>query len=824
MFFYSGTIFSSGNENTSVDSGKLIGKKTGVEISKAHPENINSKNYPSIITSFVFPNSPLKDVIQAMSTDLNMNIIMDPTLGNQKISIISYSPITVAEAYQAFLSALAIHGLTIVRSGSFFKVVAKDKALQSNLRVYRGDKTINTDQFLTSIIKLRHISASSLETKMKPFIDEKSVKSIVFYPPSNTVIISDYGLNVERIRKIIKNLDVPGDDFIFKVLSVKHARAADLANTINTLLKNAQRSSYTYSRSSKSSPKGKFSNIHSLSHDERTNSLIVLANRTGITKVKELLHALDHYKNPELSGGIYVYKVKHGTAEELASTLNELLGDSAHSSKTGTGRKKGGGSVGYVSGSVGKRLEKMNTAQSFKGVKIIAEKNTNSLLVVSNKYNYETILSILKKVDISRNQVFVKSVIMELSTEKSNDWQIANYFFDKAGGGISRVGYGLSKLTDVASSLGGATLFFPLSLFLSKSILGGRLHGTTNISSFAKLNTGLTSVGSSVFTDKIEIPSLSSFIKFLQQNVGANILSTPQVMALDHKQAEVSIVDQIPVSGERSTSTASYVVPTQSVRKEKVETLLKITPHINPDVNSIRLEIEQKIDNTFKAASVPKELQGTNIAIKKRTIKTSITLKDQETAVLGGLVRESSSQSSSKIPLLGDIPFIGWLFKNSETDREKSNLIVFITPHIIRSAEEHRTILSSKLKERMKFIRQFTGKEDPYKEMTKKMLNPYVDETVKNSSEESYSPVFEEETSPEIESSQFSAEEEETEEETEEEEETLFEKSAPPSSLSGEEEELFQPEIGQEQEEQGQDKNTNPNDYKEYIPTKEEVL
>ena len=727
------------------NSRKFIGKKTGVEITKAQPTDINSKNYPDIIESFVFPNAELKDVIKAMSTDLNINIIMDPSISAKKISIISYSPITVAEAYQAFLSALAIHDLTVIRSGSFLKVVKTEKALQSNSIVYEGNKKINTDQFLTSIIKLKHIDAASLEAKMKPFIDAKSVKSLIFYPPSNAVIISDYGLNVDKLRKIIQFLDIPSPELIFKVFPIKHAMAETMEKTINKLLLQRGRSTYSPRwRGARGASKGITNNsnkgiqINSLSHDVRTNSIIAMGNKTGLDKIEELIQQLDYYKDPELAGGIYVYKVLHGTATEMAKTLNELM--SSSSSKSSASKRAGTKpaiahppSSGYSSSL---NLQNISTAQSFKDVRIIAEQNTNSLLIVSNKYNYETILSILKKVDISRNQVFVKSIIMELSTDKSNEWKMANYFFQEDGGGIARIGYGLSNLSDLTSS-GGATLLFPLSLFFNNSILGTSDKSTTDISNLLTAN-GLNLPG-------IKVPTLSSFIKLLQKTVGANILSTPQIMALDHQEAKVSIIEKIPVVGERTANTLNLL--STSTSQVEVETALTITPHINPDVNSIRLKIEQKIDNVVKSSAVPEELQKTNVAIKKRVISTFITLKDKETAVLGGLIRETNSKTDSKIPILGDLPLIGWLFKNSNTERTKSNLIVFITPHIIHSAEEHRTILSTKLKQRMSFIRQFTGKEDPYKELTQQMLNQQDNNTTDDlptQERENSPPAFEE--------------------------------------------------------------------------------
>ncbi len=704
----------------------ITGEKTGVEISKAKVENITSQNYPGLIESFEF-NAPLRDVIKTMSKFLNMNIILGPSIGAERIEIISHSPITVAEAYKAFLSALAIQNLTIIKSGSFLKVIKKEFALRSNLRVYKGKKSINADQFLTRIIKLKHIDASSLQDKMKPFIDDKAVSSLIFYPPSNTVIISGYGSNVEKVRTIITGIDTPSEDFTLRVFRLRIAQANTIAEIIKDIIKNltptGSRRRYYGSMKNKSQGISQLLNIQSVSHDERTNSIIAMGHPTALEKLGALIKTLDSDENTKMSAQIHVYKVKYGKAGELSNTLNQIFRESSSSKDKSTTKLKSGSSKKGSSA-------KPNTvlAQAFKDVKIIPEENTNSLFIVSNTANYEVVKTILNKVDISKNQVFVKAIIMALSTDRSNEWQMANYFFpkDDQGKGIARIGYGLSNLADVFSFSEGATLFFPLSLFFKGNLFGTATDSRTDISSLFRMNNSANAGVSS--PQEIKVPSLSSFVKFLQRTVGANILSTPQIMALDHTPAEVSITDKIPSYGSRPATTSNvFGQVSPNIEYQDAETLLKITPHIAPDVDSIQLDIEQKIDSVVGSANIPADLKNTNIAIKKRTIKTSITLKDRETAVLGGMVKEESTKTNSKIPILGDLPLIGWLFKNSSTDIKKSNLIVFITPHIIHSAEEHQTILSSKLKERMKFIRQFTGNADPYQEITEKMLKKSED-------------------------------------------------------------------------------------------------
>ena len=709
----------------------FVGKLTGVEISHARSEDITPENYPELISGFASPKK-LKDLIELLSKSMNFKIIMDPKEGEKDINIIAYNPITVAEAYQIFLSALAIHNLAAVKSGPFLKIVNKETALRSNMEIYKRAQRAQTDQFITSIIKLKHVDPKELESKIKPFVEAQSVKSLIFF--GNAVIISDYGANVNKVRTIIKSLDVPDQDFIFKVFPVKHAQAEKLKKIIDELLKTRQKGSafrrYRPQRAGRQSTEEDSQDIQisGISSDERTNSVIVVGNQAGVNKVQELIKRLDYYKDPELEGGIYVYKVKHGNAEELAKTLTSVIAGEAKNIKSKSPKNlppvavSGGGSFPRAQ----LNMQEVSTIHSFQDVRIISEPKTNSLLIVSNKYNYDTILSILKKVDISRNQVFVKSIIMELNTDRSNDWQIANYFFPQDAGGIGRVGYGLTSLGELASVGSGATLLFPLSVWFKNWGLGNS-KGLTDISQLISVGGGLPSEAKNTLLREggLTIPSLSSFVKFLQSNVGGNILSTPQVMALDNTEATVSITDQIPIAGERVQTAAGSVsdLISSSISKVDVVTMLKITPRINPNVNSIQLAIEQNIDSILQSTTVPEELRKTNVAIKKRAITTSITLKDRETAVLGGLVRESSEKREAKIPLLGDIPLIGWLFKNSNTDKKKSHLIVFITPHIIRSAEDHKHLLSKKLKERMNFIRRFTGNEDPYKSLTQEMLH-----------------------------------------------------------------------------------------------------
>ena len=315
---------------------------------------------------------------------------------------------------------------------------------------------------------------------MKPFIGsgEKTPAQVLFYPPTNRVVITDYSLNVEKMIKIIKSLDVPtATNIIVKVFTLEYAQASDMIKIIekikNGLMadkRKRRRNYYSYTRSRSSNTpakpdeadKNEDVNIISVSDDKRTNSIIVTGNQSGVNRVKEVIAKLDTER--KTSGGIHVYKVKHSTATELADTINNVIGNGVQSpskSKTAKANIPQVKSPNVVTPTI-KPQQSAGTAQSFKDIRIIPEENTNSLIIVSNEINYETIKALLDKLDVSRNQVFVKAIIMEINAERANDWKIANYYLPKEGGEVARIGYGLGSLAEMATEKEGATLFFPL--------------------------------------------------------------------------------------------------------------------------------------------------------------------------------------------------------------------------------------------------------------------------------------------------------------------------------------------------------------------------
>ena len=698
-------------------------------------DEINSQNFPDIVQSFDYPNAQIADVVKAMSVLTGVNFIIDPAIKGT-ISIIAPSPITVAEAFQAFLSALSINGFSIVRSGAFWKIVSAERASRGNVHLYTNSSTFpKQDYFITKVFKLQNTSVKDLEVHIKQFLTDKQHKA-VFYEKANTIIISDYGSTIEKLSKIIKELDVPDVNKIVEVIPIKYAPAIDIAHKLQILIdddSSSTPSSRTRRRTARSTRTGSVDNIINISSpssgisaiipDERTNSIVISGSKKGIQKVKNLIKRLDFYINPQIAGGIFVYYVKHGKAEEINQTLNNIL----YPQNTPTARGNNNNNNIFIPPR--SLLNTSTPGYDLSHVVISHDKSTNSLIITASRHEYETLKGILDKIDIPKNQVFIKTIIMNLSAEDGLDWNISAFkFLDTEAEGLNafipRIGFSSRSVGSLLSGgglssgdSGEGILSFGTGSSTRLSLPNNLLGLPSTISTQSGL--GETSTTTQSAMQEVEIPSLLSLVNIIKKQTGANILSTPQLIAIDNEESSISVGVNAPVN---QTTAFQGVQATQvtSVERQDINTTLKITPYINPDGNSVRLIVEQKIDSitpTQIGADIPNA-----ISITKREIKTNVILNDEETAVIGGLVTDDETEVIQKIPILGDIPIIGWLFRGKEVSKVKNNLVVFITPKIIRTSQDYKNILQDRLDERMSFIKKHIGNKTSTQE--------FIDETL----------------------------------------------------------------------------------------------
>ncbi len=685
-----------GNNSGAGSNGSAAPKENGLlsknqkdKFAKAAIEDITDANFPETIESFDFPNADIQDIVKAISELTGKNFIIDNGLRG-KITIIAPSKITVAEAYKAFLSALAINGYAIVPQGKFLKIRSARNAQRDSIETYSGTYYPNSDQMITRIIHLKHISAEAVNRDLRILSSKDGEMSV--YPPTNSIILSDYGSNIDRVMKIISQLDVPGFEDQLEVIPVKYAKAKDIAELIDKIVNKGQGGTQN-TRGGFSAGVPRFPRAQSTTGsagsayymvipDDRTNTLIVVGNKAGIARIKKLLAQLDFRIRPEDAGGVYVYYVRNGDAKKIAATLQGVAKDAAPKPAGGAG---GPGAPAILAPTGGIQAPQ----EIFGGdVKIQADEGTNSLVIVASKQDYEVVLTLLKKIDIPRDQVYVEAVIMEMKSTDAMDYQIGYFKFDKSGAKSGFNGFQGNTLNSLLTPTGG-----------SGTILGFGSGDTLEVPS---------APGSAT---KITVSSVLGLVNFLKSNQNANILSTPQLLALDAQEALIEVGDKV-VTGSSAQGGANGANPVITPTFEDATIQLKIKPFISPTTNTIRMELKSNIKQ-LSVAKTPPAFEQTTQPLATRKLETNIVVRNGDTAVLGGLMKEDDVERITKVPLLGDIPILGWLFKSRSASKEKTNMLIFLTPKIVRTPHDADQLLGEKIDQRQDYIKSIGGR-DPY--------------------------------------------------------------------------------------------------------------
>jgi general secretion pathway protein D len=649
-----------------------------------------------LITDFNFPDADILDIAKTLGRLTGKNFILDKDVKG-RVSIISNSAITVADAWRAFLTSLDMNGLAIVPTGKYLRIMRQNDAKGKNVRLYSEQGAPNTDALVTKIFKIKYISAKELENVIRTYANMGA--RIYGYEQTNSLIITDTGSNIEKIAKMIQFLDVEGFDAGIEVISVKYASAVEIQKLIDSLLPGTQaafpgrpsfggaagggggRSNFAARRTKEG---GLINNIIA---DERTNTLIVHANTQGVAQVRQLLSRLDRRMPPPPGGGkVHVVYLQFADAEEMTKTLNNI-------SQT----QKSGGSGFSPPGGGGVGVNPME-GNLFEGqIKISADKTTNSLVITASPADFGTIQRVVNKLDIPRDQIYVEVFIMEMSMSRNNDFT-ANAILP---GGTS-----LAPTNDLFNLLKDPTNV-PNGL-----VLRFASEKTTEL----KIPTGGT-------TQTIEIPNIAALVKAIQTYSGGNVLATPQIMTMDNAEAIFDSTDQIPIPRINNTGLGQSQV---GVDYKDVPLTIKIKPQLNKISNFIKMDIKAKVSDIVRR-DLPKAVQDQAFPTLSRSAETSVMVADGDTIVLGGLVRDKTSEVINKIPLLGDIPILGWLFKSRAASIEKTNLMLFITPKIMRQPENVRMVLDKKLKERDEFVERAFGGQDYHREARNRIIRSLPD-------------------------------------------------------------------------------------------------
>lgn len=675
--------------------------------------NIKCRKLPlNAKVSLDFEQAPLESITKLISCWTNKNFFIASNRRGAKITILSPQPVSVYEAYRAFLSALLVNGMSVTKRGNFDHIVDSASARSSGAGIYGvGQRAPNEDVIVTQLVRLKHIEAKQIEALLGKF---KSKTGEVFaYEPNNTLIITDSAANIRPMLKLLDQVDVPlGKEKIF-IRPVQHMQATELVEKINSVFGDGRGGAPARGRRGAPAAKGGNASatqvsISKIIADERTNQLILMTTRSSYMKVDALIRKLDVPIPGE--GQIHIHHLENADAEELSSTLSSLAsGGGAKRGRAATrgraGASKGGG----------------GSAALFEGeVKITAHKATNSLVIESSLKDYLSLSKVISELDRQRKQVYVEAVIMEISTTKNRNMQIA-------GSAGTTFDIGDDQEVPFILGLGGLGMGGADLNQLNSGGLAAGLQGP-----LLQVNTGNAggSDGAVPSGVTLSIPAFGFLVQAIQENSDVNVLSTPHILTLNNEEAEIQVGRKVPyrsaslggglgglgglggIAGGALGGVAGGALSALGglgglggamVQHVDVDLTLKITPQIN-ESDFIKLKIDEQLDEI--------EAMDPNLGptTSKRKVSNTVVVRDQQPVVIGGLITDRESTGVAKVPLLGDLPLIGVLFRKSTKRVEKKNLMLIIVPHIIKDPSDLRRMHEEKTQQLREFADELATK------------------------------------------------------------------------------------------------------------------
>ncbi len=585
--------------------------------------------------SIDFDNVDIKVFIKFISKLTHKNFVVDHRVKG-KVTVISPTKISVKEAYQVFESVLSIHGFSTVEAGKVIKVIPAPSARADNVdtRITQSSEA-TSDRLVTRLIPLDFADPEELKRLFTPLLPKGSV--VLSYKDTSMLIVTAPQSSIKRLLKIIHRIDVPSIGKTISVIPVEHADATQLTKTLSTVFK---------ARLKTTKGKPPIMDMVTLTADQRTNSIILLASKVETQRAADLIKILDQ-EIPKGKERIRVYYLEHALAEDLVKVLQKIPTEKKNASKS-PGKK----AAAVLS-------EKVN---------INADPATNSLIIMANKEDYPVLEEVIAKLDIPRAMVYIECLIMEVNVSRGlnigTEWQTSQaYSGGETGGTVGFGGTGTSGFTN-SGSLGDLPKGFSVGVLGDAFTIGG-----------------------------VKFPDIKAVVNALQTDEDVNILSTPQILTTENKEATITVGSNIPYqtrsAAESGTSTYS------SYEYKDVGITLKITPRISKG-RMVHLDVFQELT---KLTNVNKDDGTDRPTTLKRQIETTIIVEDANSVVIGGLIDETMSRSDSQTPCLGDVPGLGWAFKSAIEGKDKTNLYVFLTPKVIKSPLEAKTLYQDKRKE-----------------------------------------------------------------------------------------------------------------------------
>ncbi|MGB6564951.1 MAG: type II secretion system secretin GspD, partial [Candidatus Binataceae bacterium] len=689
------------------------------------------------------------------------NFVVDESVRG-KVSVISPTKVTPAQAYSIFQSVLQVKGFTTVQAGPVIKIVPSREVRESAaLTTSQEPGEARGDAYVTRMVRLKNIDAASLVSVVQPMVSHDGL--VAAFPEDNTLILTDDAYNIDRLLRIIGSLDIQGTHQNIEVIPLQLAFADDLASQIEKIMNGEGGSDSGAGRfprpglgvvaPSAQGPTGGFKVVP----DERTNSLIVLAGPLQMRTIRDLIVKLDVHP-PNENSRIHVYRLKNAMAGEIVQVLNGLLGGGGAPStlspvtgrnslgRGGSGGIGGGGSLnsgfgggmgggfgssgGYGSsggfGSSSASFGGFGSNSSFGGamgsamggrgggsstgsgsisastggsgskspdfenaVTVTADPATNSLIISASPQDYQTLHRVIEELDVPRIQVFVQAIMVEVSAQRARDigvnWQAATNISGSTLG-VGQLNYG-NLQTALTNPLG----LTGLSIGLASGSQCTVSTALSAVSTVAGAATGTTPTTTTV-------PCDVALLTALETDTHSNVLSAPTLLTADNEEATIVVGENLPFVGSASATSALSGQIFNSVDRQNVGITLDIIPQVS-EGDYVRLDVYEEVSNVVSGTTN----QNTNPLGPTTTIRsasTTVMVQDHRTAVIGGLLSSESDVQRSAIPFISDIPVIGNLFTDNGSNRQKDNLLVFLTPHVVRTREDLRALA---LDERQKF-------------------------------------------------------------------------------------------------------------------------
>jgi general secretion pathway protein D len=623
-----------------------------------------------------FVNADIESVARTLATAHNRNLVVDPRVKGT-LNLSTEQPVSPAEAWEQFSAVLRLQGFAIVQTKGLYKIVpeAEAKVQGGGVEEITGSGSGHgPGQIVTHIFKLNFEQANNLVPVLRPLISPNNTINV--NPGNNSLIITDYTDNLQRIARIVTTLDVANASDV-EVIPLKHAVASDLAVLVQRLIDPSNNAAATAAPGQTGQTGQEYRTT--LLADPRSNTLILrAANPARVALVKSLVTKLDQPTGNNASGNIHVVYLKNADATKLATTLRAAIsGQAVSGTSTATSPLTATPATALPTATTTGTGTASNASTT--GGQIQADTATNSLIITAPEPQYRQLRAVIDMLDQRRAQVLVESLIAEVNADKAAQmgiqWQTA---VGQKGGTVGIIGTNFNN--NLTSSLGNGNII---------SAAGG---GSTALSTLGNgLNLGTAKQINGTYV-------LSSLATFLQQNGDGNILSTPTLLTLDNEEAKIVVGQNVPfITGQytNNNTTNGTVNPFQTIERKDVGLTLKVKPQIS-ETGTVKMNIFQEVSSIDYTKS-----STAGLITNKRSIESNVLVDDGSIVVLGGLLSDEYAGASSQVPAFGDIPIIGWLFKSESRSRTKKNLMVFLRPVVVRDAAASDALSNSRYQQMM---------------------------------------------------------------------------------------------------------------------------